>query len=213
MGRINAVLDEEVDYGFEGGGRHSTSSPTTTNGFSERDSRWKYPIHEYEASFGDIKDDARDFLVNVLMVVRGKRHDFMFKDWNDFTVEGQQLICGAVGTTEQIQLYKRYAGFGQAYTIRPIQALKEATIYDVSDAENPVAVPGTLDLLTGLFTPDDPWDAGPYELDAEFYVWVHLDDDYNPITINSWQANTARVRLVESPIEFTATNVPESWDE
>lgn len=209
MGRITAVLDEEVDYGFEGGARYNTGSSDNPNGFDERDSEWKYGKHEFEASFGNIKDDVRDYLISVFHICRGKRHDFMFYDWNDRFIEEQELICGEVGTTDVIQLYKRYDGFGQAYTIRPIQALKVVELRDQDD----IIVPGTWDMLTGLFTPDGEWGEGPYTVNAEFYVWVHFDADYNPMTINSWCANTAKVRMVESPIEFTATNVPESWEE
>lgn len=209
MGRINAVLDEYVDYGFEGGARYKTDSSETSNGFEERDSDWKYGKHEFEASFGDISDERRDFIVMVFHTCRGSRHSFKFYDWNDRYIENQVLLCGTVGTTDPIQLYKKYEGFGQAFTIRPIQALKEVVLYDEDDVE----VPGTWDMDTGIFTPDNPWGAGPYTVDAEFYVWVHFDDDYNPMTINSWRANTAKVRLVEDPFAFTCTNVPESWEE
>lgn len=208
MGRINAVLDERIDYGFEGGARYKTNVGENSNGFFERDSEWKYGKHEYEASFGNIQDDDRDFIISVFHICRGKRHDFLFYDWNDRYIENQLLICGTVGTLEPIQLYKKYEGFGEAYTIRPIQALKTVTLLD----ENGDPVAGDWDLGTGIFTPEAAWGEGPYSVSAEFYVWVHFDDDYNPMTINSWQANTARVRLVESPMEFTCTNVPESWD-
>lgn len=209
MGRIHAVLDEEVDYGFEGGARYKTDVNENPNRFEERDSDWKYGKHEYEASFGNVDDPDRDFIIMVFHSCRGRRHSFLFYDWNDRYIVNQTLIVGAVGTLETIQLYKRYEGFGESYTIRPIQALKTVALKDELGAP----VPGTWDMYTGLFTPDDPWGEGPYTVDAEFYVWVRFDDDYNPMTINSWRANTAKVRLVEDPIYFTATNVPESWEE
>lgn len=209
MGRIHAVLDEEVDYGFEGGPRYKTDVNENPNRFEERDSDWKYGKHEYEASFGNLDDPDRDFIIMVFHSCRGRRHSFLFYDWNDRYIIDQELIAGEIGTLDQIQLYKKYEGFGESYTIRPIQALKTVTLRD--SLGDPVA--GTWDMYTGLFTPDAPWGSGPYTVDAEFYVWVRFDDDYNPMTINSWRANTARVRLVEDPIYFTATNVPESWEE
>lgn len=208
MARINAVLDEDVDYGFEGGARYQTNVSDNPNRFEERDSDWKYGKHEFEASFGDISDERRDRMIMVFHVCRGRRHDFKFKDWNDFEIADQPINVGTPGTTDAIQLYKVYSGFGDAYTIRPIQALVWAELRNADDE----LVDGVLDLLTGQFVPTDPWAEGQHLLNAEFLVWVRFDDDYNPMTINSWKANTAKVRLVESPIAFTNTNVPIHWE-
>lgn len=214
MARIDAVFDEEVDYGFEGGARYQTNISENPNRFEEVDSDWKYGKHEFEASFGDISDERRDRVIAVFHICRGRRHWFKFKDWNDYDVADQPLQVGADGTTDVIQLYKLYDGaahdFGTAYTVRPVQAWKWAEVRRVSDDS---LVEGTLDLNTGLFTPDDPWEEEEYYvLNGEFYVWVRFDDDYNPMTINSWRANTAKVKLMEKPIAFTATNVPQQWE-
>lgn len=207
MGRINEVLDEEVDYGFEGGARYSTGSTELENGFDERDSEWMYQRHEFSASFGDVDDPDRDRIITIFHACRGKRHSFLFKDWNDYTATDQPLQV-VPGTTATIQLYKTYL-WGDAYTIRPIQALAFATIYD--DNDDPVS--GTFNLLTGEFTPVGMWGSGDYRWSGEFYVWVRFEADYNPMTINSWRANTARVGLIEDRFKFEATNVPMSWEE
>lgn len=210
MARIYAVLDEEVDYGFEGGVRYKTEIADNPNRLEERDSKWKYGKHEFDASFGNIDDDERDFIIAVFHVCRGKLHSLQFKDHNDYKIINQVLQVGAEGTTEEIQLYKTYAPFGNPYvTVRPIQCLKSIEFVD----ENNDIVAGTWDMGAGTFVPANPWGVGPYRVRlAEFYVWVRFDDDYNPMTINSWRANTAKVRLVEDPIEFLHTNVPNSWD-
>lgn len=220
MARIAKVLDEEVDYGFEGGPGYSTGLVDLENGFEDRDSEWKYPKHEYSASFGDIDDPDRDAIIATFHTVRGRRHSFLFKDWNDYTatLAPLQVTAEYFGTTNPVQLYKTYTFMNapydpaEPYTIRPVQALKEAVIYA---ADQVTEIPGTLNLLTGQFTPTDPWaDAvTEYYWSGEFYVWVRFDADYNPMTINSWRANTAQVSLVEDKFKFTATNVPESWEE
>lgn len=209
MGRINAVLDEQVDYGFEGGPAYSTGVTDLENGFEERDSEWMYPKHEYSASFGDIDDETRDYIIAVFHACRGRRHAFKFKDWNDFTVVDQPLQVRP-GTSEPVQLYKSYAPFGPPYvSIRPVQAWKWAELVDA----NGDAVAGTLDLDTGVFTPVGAWGAGEYLLTGEFYVWVRFDADYNAMQINSWRANTAKVDLVEDKFAFAPANVPPSWEE
>lgn len=211
MGRIDAVLDEYVDYGFEGGGAYSTDVTDLENGFDERDSAWAYPKHEYSASFGDIPDDRRDYIINVFHACRGKRHSFKFKDWNDFQITDQPLQV-VPGTNAKIQLYKRYE-FGPAYTIRPIQCLSTEELAPVIHDDNGDPVAGTFNLLTGEFTPVGLWGSGQYTLTCDFYVWVFFDADYNPMTINSWRANSAKVGLLEDRFDFDATNVPPSWDE
>lgn len=214
MGRINAVLAEEVDYGFEGGGEYRTDGADLENGYDERDSAWKFPKHKYHASFSDVQEETRDLLINVFHACRGKRHSFMFKDWNDYEADMEPLIVPE-GTSGKVQLYKTYS-FGQAYTIRPVQALNPGTctVYDVTAPESPVAVAGSFNNLTGEFTPESDWDSDhSYVWSGEFYVWVRFADDYNSMTINSWRAHTADVELVEDPIKITATNVPPSWEE
>lgn len=209
MGRIRAVLDEEVDYGFEGGPRYKSGIADLENGFFDKDSQWAYPRHEFSAQFGNINNVRSERIISVFHVCRGARHSFMFKDWNDFEIV-DQVIDVEAGTANKIQLYKVYEPFGPPYrTIRPIQALKWATITD--DNEDEVA--GTFDLYTGEFTPDGLWGAGVYTLNCEFYVWVSFENDYNPMTINNWRANTASVTLIEDKFEFDATNVPDSWEE
>ena len=220
MGRIAKVLDEQVDYGFEGGPGYSTGVVELENGFEERESEWEFARHRYSASFGEIEDDDRDAIIATFHTCRGRRHSFLFKDWNDFVADGEEVEVPVEyeGTTDPIQMYKRYTFMnqpylpGDPYTIRVVQALKSATLYQ---ADGVTPVPGVFNLLTGTFTPTDPWAAGVnlYRWSGEFYVWVRFEADYNPMTINSWRANTASVDLLEDKFEFTATNVPRSWEE
>lgn len=211
MAFIDAKMNEVVAYGFEGGPKYSTNEVMLENGTRNADARWMYPQHEYNAQLDNLKDEQRSEVIVMIHACRGKLHNFMFKDWNDFgkDMDPQPLNIPAdhVGTKKAVQLYRTYP-WGPAYTIRPIQAFETATIYKAG-----VAVPGTLDKTTGLFTPTNNWAAGSdYTWDGEYYVWVHFADDYNPATINSWQANTIQLDLIEEKRKITATNVPMSWD-
>lgn len=210
MARINAVLDEAVDYGFSGGPRYKTNIGEYPNGFEDRDSGWKYPKHEFSASFGDVPDENRDYIIAGFHVCAGRKHSIKFKDWNDFTIE-DQVIQVLPGTANPIQLYKTYAPFGPTYVrVRAVQAFAFCNIVD--ELGDPVA--GTLDTETGIFTPAEEWTEQEYRIEsAEFYVWVRYDDDYNEMTINSWRANTAKVTLKEDPFDFLPQNVPPSWDD
>lgn len=214
MAYINAILDEAVAYGFEGGPEYSTGIVPLENGIEHRDSAWKYPRHRYRAVFDNMPDDSRDAIINVFHAVRGRRHSFKMKDWNDFEAVAEPLAvpAGLVGTTDPVQLYLTYS-FGEAYTIRPVQAVSADTVVYLDVAGVPTPVAGTIDTELGMFTPTDPWVAGDYTWTGEFYLWVRFDEDYNSFTINAWRSSTATVELVEDKRKITATNVPESWEE
>lgn len=215
MAFINAVLDEAVAYGFEGGPEYYTNETMLENGVRYPDSSWVYPRHKYRAQFDNLPDENRDQLLQVFHAVRGKFHTFKFKDWNDYQAEEESLAItpAMVGTRAVAQLYKTYS-FGPAYTIRPVQALvpSSSTVYkDVAGTLTPVA--GVFDTELGTFTPDENWEADTsYFWSGEFYVWVHFADDYNAFVINSWRANTADIELEEDKREILAVNVPGSWD-
>lgn len=209
MGFINTVLDDEVSYGFEGGPEYNTGEVDLENGLQIRDAAWKYPKHRYSASFKNIPEDVRDYLINVFHACRGKLHSFKFKDWNDYVADNEPLLVPT--GVAPAQLYKVYQ-YGEAFTVRPIQAVDPASIV-VTDTSGAV-VAGTVDGKTGMFVPNAAWDASKvYRWSGTFYVWVHFTDDYNAVTINGWRTHTANIDLEEDKIRITATNVPRSWDE
>lgn len=209
MGRITAILDEEVNYGFEGGPEYKTNVIDLENRFEERDSAWKYPKHKYSANLGNLNDVARERVIKIFHACRGRRHSFMFLDYNDYQAI-DEVVNTFIGTLNPIQLYKTYT-FGNAYTIRPITALNgsECVVKTIAG----VTIAGTFDVLTGQFTPTDPWPAATAKWSGEFYVWVRFEDDYTSMTIANWSQNTADISLVEDVVPFTPTNVPDSWEE
>lgn len=209
MAFIDAILDEAVAYGFEGGPEYSTDEVILDNGIRHANSAWAYPRHRYNAQYDNMEDEDRARVIEIFHAVRGKRHSFKFKDWNDYQAVNESLNVPAsfVGTSNPVQLYKTYT-FGPAYAIRPIQALASAVIF-----LGATAVAGLVDTETGMFTPSTPWVAGSYTWSGEFYVWVHFTNDYNSFTINSWRASTADIEMEEDKRRITAENVPASWEE
>lgn len=208
MARINAVLGGGINYGFNGGARYKTVISETTNGLEDRDSLWKWPKYEFEASYEYLDDEARDVILDYIHVCKGKMHSFMFKDWNDYEIVNQPIVVGAAGTRDPIQIYKRYS-LSIGYQIRPIQALNTLTVVDALGA--PVA--GIFDPLTGIFTPTNDWADEQHTIsECTFYVWVRFGDDYNPMTLYAPNATKANISLHEDPFPFAPVNVPDGWD-
>lgn len=205
MAKIQAILDEQMDWGFEGGAEYANEVVDLENGFEYVDSAWEYPRHRYNVAFSNMKDADKDYLINVFHACKGRKHCFKMKDWNDFEAFNQPLAV-EVGTTNKVQLYRTYP-FGNAYTIRVLQAFNFATIVDADDNE----ISGTLDLDTGEFTPDAEWPDSTFTWSGEYYLWVRFDADYNSLTLRSWRASNASFELFERKFDFDSTNVPPSW--
>jgi uncharacterized protein (TIGR02217 family) len=96
-----------------------------------------------------------------------------------------------------VQLYKTYTK-GALSTQRTITKPRaNVVVY-----EGGVAKAGTLDTLTGLFTPSTAWTTGAaLTWSGEFRVPVRFDNDFLPMTIDSRNANgyamNGSVQLIE----------------
>jgi uncharacterized protein (TIGR02217 family) len=192
MSFINTRLSQAVAYGFTGGPEWSTQVVPMDNGREHRNAQWLYPRHRYSAQYNNLRPDARDIVLAAFHACRGQLHAFRFKDWNDFEAMNEPLAV-VPGTATPVQLLKTYS-FGGAATTRLIQAPVAGTVTVYADG---VAVAGTLDAETGLFTPDAAWAGAVFTWSGEFDVWVRFASDYNAFTIGNWQAHTADIELVE----------------
>ncbi|SDW95201.1 DUF2460 domain-containing protein [Lysobacter enzymogenes] len=190
MAYIPTRLSKCVAYGFSGGPEYLTEIITLDNGREQRNQRWLYPRHKYSAEYLNLSVEAQEEILAAFHAARGRLHAFRFKDWNDYAAKAEPL-APAIGTSNPVQLVKTYALGAQA-TTRPIQAPVSAVV-----RRDGVAVSGSLDLQTGLFTPAAPWVAGAYNWGGEFDVWVRFDSDYNAFAIGAPNARTADVTLIE----------------
>ncbi|WP_064746813.1 DUF2460 domain-containing protein [Lysobacter antibioticus] len=191
MAFINSRLSSCVAYGFSGGPEYSTLVVPLDNGREQRNRQWLYPLHRYSAQFLHLAKDAQAEIIAVFHAAVGRLYAFRFKDWNDYTAVAEP-IAPAIGTSQPVQLVKTYV-FGAAATTRLIQA----PVGGVVVKRNGVAVAGTLDTTTGLFTPSSPWTSGAYTWDGEFDVWVRFASDHNAFAIGGPNASTSDIELVE----------------
>lgn len=190
MAFIPTRLSACVAYGFSGGPEYLTELVTLYNGREQRNQRWLYPRHSYSAEYLNLSPEAQKEVLAAFHAARGRLHAFRFKDWNDYEAAAEPL-APAIGTSNPVQLIKTYSLGAQA-TTRMIQAPVSAVV-----RRNGVAVAGTVDLQTGLFTPAAPWAAGAYTWDGEFDVWVRFNSDYNAFAIGAPNARTADIALIE----------------
>jgi len=191
MAYIDARLSDCVAYGFSGGPEYSTLIVPLDNGREQRNRRWLYPKNRYSAQYLNLSPEAQDEVLNAFHAAVGRLNAFRFKDWNDYKAEAEPL-APSIGTSTPIQLVKTYV-MGSEATTRLIQAPVAGAVIK----RNGVAVTGTLDTTTGLFTPSAPWASGTYTWDGEFDVWVRFDSDYNAFSIGSHKVHSTDIELIE----------------
>ncbi|KRD71453.1 DUF2460 domain-containing protein [Lysobacter sp. Root96] len=191
MSYINERMPTCVAYGFTGGPEYSTLVVPLDNGREQRNRQWLYPKHRYSAQFLNFSRTNQQLVLDIFHAMAGQLHCCRFKDYNDFEAVDEPL-APSIGTVDPVQLIKTYA-FGTEASTRLIQAPLAGAVIK----RNGIAVSGTLDLTTGLFTPDAPWVSGTFTWSGEFDVWVRFASDYNAFQIGNLDAHTADIELIE----------------
>lgn len=152
MSFVNIELNICPGYGWQGGPEFNTRVTTLRNNHERRNATASIARHRFILPFLNISETA--YVAEVLAVfnaVRGRLHSFKVKDWTDYTATNEPLGEAPTGTTA-VQLVKTYTAGAESYVRDITKPVAGAVIY-----ENGSPKAGTLDVLTGLFTPTDPW--------------------------------------------------------
>lgn len=191
MSFIDTRLNDRYRYGFVGGPRWNTLVVDMANGRNRRKKQWAMPHHEFTADYATFNAEEKAQLLSAFMAAGGAFSAFRFKDFNDWLAINQDIGTGD-GTTDPMQLVRNYS-FGPSLYTRAITLPLNAIITDYSGT----VIPATVDPLTGLATPDDPWPEVPLRWNGQFDVRVRFSEDFNPFTAASEQVGECTVRLVE----------------
>lgn len=107
---LNATLDAEILVGAKCRPRYSTDIIVTDGGYEVRNSRWAYPLHQYEFDLMPgyrTDDEALESFIDTFHAAGGAAGVFRFHYWRDMPVVGQQIGVGN-GSTTTFQLYRTY---------------------------------------------------------------------------------------------------------
>lgn len=120
MAHIATTFPERIALGAIARPIDSTEKVTTDGGYEQRNERWAYPLHEYEADLAAMRlEDADYAAVRELYYQARTAHTFLFRDFGDYQLTEEQIGTGD-GTTTQFQLAKYYGpGFGGRKITRP----------------------------------------------------------------------------------------------
>ncbi|WP_426269139.1 DUF2460 domain-containing protein [Dyella kyungheensis] len=193
-GFINKRLSLSVESGFVGGPEWSTDIQSTSGGREKRNQLWKFPKHHYTASLTVFTPANILELRSLFYACAGQWGAFRFRDVMDFT-SVKETLAVAVGTQTPVQLIKTYA-FGDQSFSRQIQAPVDGSV-TILDADGLTPIAGTLDVMTGLFTPTANWPHSAAAWTGQFDVWVRFASDYGALTAVTLNAMTSDIELLE----------------
>ena len=173
-------LDLVPAFGWQGGPEASTRIIALRNRSERRNIEAAHPRHRYILPFQNITDGA--YLAELKaahLAMYGQAHSFLVKDHSDYEAFDEPLGNAPAGTAA-VQLVKTYS-FGPATRVRTITKPVAGAVIE----QGGVAKAGTLDTLTGLFTPSTDWTEGAaLTWSGEFRVPVRFASDYLPMTID-----------------------------
>lgn len=167
--------------GFTGGPEFQTDIKNAQNGREYRNADWVLCRHKYTCPFANISNAAYLTIKEVFLVVMGRNHSFLHKDWADFEAVNARFGTGD-GATRVFQL-KKISTVGAATYERIItKPVFEGFVVRVNGA---LGVPAAVDTLTGLVTfVTAPAEGAVLTWSGTFDVQVRFDIDYLPWSLD-----------------------------
>jgi uncharacterized protein (TIGR02217 family) len=168
--------------GFTGGPEFQTDIKNAQNGREYRNADWLMCRHKYTCPFNNISNDAYLTIKEVFLVVMGRNHSFLHKDWADFEAVNSHFGRGD-GVATEFQLYKT-SQVGAATYLRkitkPVLAGFTVSINGVVQTDT-----FTVDQLTGVVTfGTPPAENAALTWSGQFDVQVRFDTDYLPWSLD-----------------------------
>lgn len=172
---IDVRLDRDIEVGAKARPRYSTDIVTTDGGFEWRNSRWAFPLFDFEITLepgSPSFDDDLEACIDLFHAAGGPADTFRFRHWRDY--QGvDQTILPLDGETTIFQLYRNYTR-GAITRLRKITRPVESTVV-VKVSGSPVSA--DVDYTTGIVTLAGDPGASPVTADFEFDVPVRFADD------------------------------------
>jgi uncharacterized protein (TIGR02217 family) len=173
-------LDLGYDYGAIGGLSFRTTAIATNSGYEKRNQQWAIPLGAWQ--LGDrsgenaLTDDQYKYLSSFHLAMRGSAKIFLYKDWNDFQLDREQIGVGN-GSNKNFQLTKTYRVGAESF-VRPIKCPKlEGAIVQVGAARLGRS-DYSLNQDTGILTLNTaPFNGEPVFVSCDFFVPCRFEQD------------------------------------
>lgn len=164
------------------------------NGRERRNAAWAFKRMQFTASYALLTPAAQDEVMSAFYAANAQLLLFRFRDAGDYrAVDSPFVTAVAVGTTDAVQLTKRYT-FGSVYADRVVQAVSTCVV----KGDGGAVIDGAFDTALGLFTPTDAWGSGVYTWSGTFDLWVRFNSDELDVTMKNIDIATVDIDLIES---------------
>lgn len=182
MSLVSVEIDVCPAFGWSVDTMMNTKIWSLRNGHETRNANSSLVRHRFVLPFQNILNDTYLSQIKAAFVsVRGMKDAFLARDATDYQAVNVSLGNAPSGSTA-VQLVMPYA-FGSSSFSRPITKPVSAGF---ELRQSGVAKAGTLDTLTGLFTPSTAWTSGqPLTADFEFRVPVRFASDALPMSVDN----------------------------
>jgi uncharacterized protein (TIGR02217 family) len=195
---------DNIAYGSRGGPMYSTRVIRVHSGHTKSFSRWTYPLHQYDVSYGIRAQEDVYSVLEFFHACGAREHKLRFKDFQDFkstsdmrtaiTATDQTLGTGD-GVEKDFQLIKTYTkgALSKARKIAKPLAGALASLDDVPQGSG-----WTLDATTGLLSFSVAPSFGVVvKAGFEFDVPVAFADDVLDIQWDDKNAQSTSIILTE----------------
>lgn len=201
------VFPTGISSGSSGGPRWGGEVIITDSGWEQRNQRWTYPLHDYDAAYGIKTVADLEEVLTIFHVARATTYGFRYRDPLDFkscardsgvSANDQVLIDSAVGGETTAQLVKSYT-YGSMTMTRKITRPIAASVL-VAKNGTPLAVDTdyTLDDTTGVITLTSALVAtDSLSWGGQFHVPVRFDSNNLSIQLDEYTHGGTTVPLVE----------------
>lgn len=159
---------EDISFGSSGGPEFSTNIVAVQSGHEQRNINWSQARARYNVTHAIKSQSQLDVLIQFFRARQGRAFAFRFKDWADYSAEGQ-AIAVADGIKTEFQLVKNYVSgatsLGREIT-KPVigtvkiyvngQEIKDVTVDYTNGKISFDTPPETEDIITADFEFDVP---------------------------------------------------------
>lgn len=182
-------LSTNIESGAQGGPEFKTTITTLTSGREQRNQDWLQQRGRWDVSYGIQDMEDLQEVIDLFYAARGRRHSFMFKDFQDYVGDVEFLGTGD-GSERNFQIVRNYTVGAETYR-REIFFPIESTITVLRDNAPPSGTPAPVSDSTWSLQPGGiirftaPQTPAPDDLiyaTFEYDVLVRFDIDHLRIT-------------------------------
>lgn len=181
MAVVTQRFGEDIERGAEGGhGHFKTTVVVGDGGFDDRNQDWEDAKGRWNVGRALEALGKHEVARRLMYKCRGRLHDFLFKDWQDYEATRTGSDLGRLtGSGTAWQLNKVYGADEPTFEyVRPLYRIRTGTLQIWRNgALQTLTTHYTANLSTGVVTSVASWTGDTLEMTCQFDVLCHFEFD------------------------------------